>query len=223
MFSNPYEDPGDYYDKQKNGVAWDFDETNTVEIHIDGYPYKVRPGRDAEKRAEELAKLREKINDLSEYLIENQEEWLGQGQLTDGVYIFLDIHSENQHSPEHIPPHFQNRIYNNGTTSKYLISEIPKPRKGQDKFPDFLGLSKPKYRYYSSDTHVGPDKNIRAFYRDIFLKPGVKGKELDDLVIHELAHTGCNHCVFRPDDHGQDFQQFEKLLKNVGKKTGFYN
>lgn len=226
MFKNPYEDPGDYYDKQNSGMAWDFPEDNLEIIEIDNYPYKVRPSRtnkDCIKRAEKLAQLRYKIDNISEYLKNNQHEWTGQGEFTDGVYIFLDIHSELPRSIKHVPPLFQNKVQIDGYSSKYLISDIPLPRKGEGKFPDFLGLCKPKMRYYSTDPHVGPDKNIRAFYKDIFLVPNLNGKELYDLVIHELAHTGCNHVQWRPEDHGADFQRFEKLLKNAAKKTGFYN
>ena len=40
-------------------------------------------------------------------------------------------------------------------------------------------------------------------------------KAIMDLVIHELAHTMCNHVRWRDDDHGRDFQRAEKILKEA--------
>ena len=33
-----------------------------------------------------------------------------------------------------------------------------------------------------------------------------------NLLVHELAHTAANHVMFRPDDHGKDFRDAERLI-----------
>lgn len=84
---------------------------------------------------------------------------------------------------------------------------------------DFLGLNKPKEVYYDPYvTPVGKDTKYRARYRGIFLtlrntdNRVKKFDELIPLVLHEIAHTGCNHVKWRDDDHGPDFSLFENYL-----------
>ena len=35
----------------------------------------------------------------------------------------------------------------------------------------------------------------------------------EGLLVHELAHTAANHVMFRPNDHGRDFVEAERLVK----------
>jgi hypothetical protein len=83
----------------------------------------------------------------------------------------------------------------------------------------FEGMNKPKNvrpnQYLPS---VGRDKKLKAEYRIVFLnliKPDGKVKsfkELIPLIMHEIAHTGCNHVTWKDDNHGLDFQLFEAYL-----------
>ena len=87
----------------------------------------------------------------------------------------------------------------------FLLSEIRRGTK-------FDGLNKPKFRFYDTNSpNIGKDGQMRASYRDIFLNLGVAN--LDKLIIHELAHSFCNHVQYREDDHGEDFVEAEKFIK----------
>jgi hypothetical protein len=82
----------------------------------------------------------------------------------------------------------------------------------------FEGLNKPKAvkNNYILPV-VGKDSILKASYRVIFLKIRDSHRiktfaELIPLILHEVAHTGCNHVRWRDDDHGEDFQLFEEYL-----------
>jgi hypothetical protein len=183
-------DPGDKFDNLK----WDFDEvTDYNTITIGGYPYKVLKRHPVNKQrsiAKKLHNIRSFIADIADGLDDRYDTI--PKRLHPKVDLFLDTHLETDDG------------------SGYLISEIPYGT-------EFEGLNKPKKRYLSKERVIGKDKKLRAGYRDIFLKlddlttPG----GIENLVIHELAHTAANHCRWRPDDHGKDFQEVEDLIKGV--------
>jgi uncharacterized protein YjaZ len=80
----------------------------------------------------------------------------------------------------------------------------------------FDGLNKPKYVHFTNESDIGPDKNLRAKYRIIFLTIRKNGKlktikSLKSLIAHELTHTALNHVQWRNDDHGQEF----KIMYNI--------
>ena len=104
-------------------------------------------------------------------------------------------------------------LYIHGS-GNYLLHEIPDD-------VEFVGLNKPRMRYLSDEAPVGPDKSIRAKYREVYLKLHVSKKELYNLILHELSHTGCNHVNWRDDDHGSDFKAFENYLKYIAKNIKF--
>jgi hypothetical protein len=188
QFSNG--DPGDSIDKLK----WDFDEDINFEtIKIDGYDYKVlRNGKDPQRVAEKLHILRQIIDEIADYLREHYDDY---SDIPDELDIFLDLHG------------------NDG--DNYLLSQIPKKdARFKNKKIDFMGLNKPKDRHMTNEPHVGPDQNMRSGYRDIFLEitPTTCIDKIMPLVLHELAHSGCNHIRWRPDDHGDDFKRFEDVL-----------
>ena len=66
----------------------------------------------------------------------------------------------------------------------------------------------------------------RGFYGNILdMEEGRSGTKWVDfnfyghqLVIHETAHTMCNHIRWRDNDHGKDFKHAEKLITNVYNK-----
>ncbi len=194
-------DPGDKFDE----IKWDFNEKRGYNvIYIDGYPYKVlnQGTKNSQERvAIKLKKIRDFISRLCEEL--NKRRHFYPMSIQENIDLFLDIHEESPFTTNH--RFFKKRIPY-GTTSFFLLSQIPSRS-------SFDGMNKPKQRYISSEPHIGPDKNIRAEYRDIFLN--VNANKLKDLVIHELAHTFCNHVQWRPDDHGQDFMVAEKILKDM--------
>jgi hypothetical protein len=88
----------------------------------------------------------------------------------------------------------------------------------------FYGLNKPRSLYISTKSPIGKDKKWRASYRHIFITLRNKNGNFNDintimkLVIHEIAHTMCNHVTWRDDDHGKDFIHAEKLITDVYKK-----
>jgi len=90
----------------------------------------------------------------------------------------------------------------------------------------FYGMNKPYDLYVDKTTEaIGPRvtingveaKHIRPGKRTIFLDVVRNYTPIDikNLVIHELAHTVANHCIFRPDDHGADFVAAEKLVEEL--------
>ena len=85
----------------------------------------------------------------------------------------------------------------------------------------FEGLNKPKNLHYTNDIHIGPDKNLRAKYRIIFLTLRKNGKlktinSLKNLIAHELTHTALNHVQWRDDDHGPEFEiMYKVILRNL--------
>lgn len=198
-------DPGDKYDS----VKWDFSEKDGYKvIYIDGYPYKVLKKGSAKNQylvARKLKELRDFTSAICNQLDarrHNYPHWV-----QDNIDLFLDIHQESSFPISH--RYFKKRIPY-GRSSFYLLSQIP-PRKGFD------GLNKPKERYVSYEPSIGPDQNIRANYRDIFLNISGPDDKLYKLFIHELAHTFCNHVQWRPDDHGEDFIIAENILKDMWK------
>ena len=196
------EDPGDYYESKAN--KWDFQESSIPVYWIDKYPYKTHTLTNAKK----LASFRPIISKLC-YNLENKKDWnnfTNNKEYLDGVSIFLGIHKEYIYDYHDLPDPFFSISKTGKKTSRYLLSEIPGGIK-------FNGLSKPKMRYEDmSAPSVGKDGQGRALYRDIFLNLNMKSNDLKNLLIHELAHSLCNHIQYRPDDHHEDFQWAEKLI-----------
>lgn len=216
-FIDPYDDPGDKFDKD---MKWDFSEKKGMtSITIDGYPYKVRKGPNSKAKAKKLHNIRKEINKLSEELIDNENLWNGPSidpEFTEGMKIFLDIHGEFPRNPKHVPEMFRKRAVTKDT-AKYLISEIPDDPVGNL----FDGLNKPKMRHQTNGPRVGPDKNIRCGYRDVFIKHDLTGLALKRLLLHELSHTGANHCTWKDDNHHEDFKRVENLVKKVANDINF--
>ena len=83
----------------------------------------------------------------------------------------------------------------------------------------FEGLNKPKNVHLTNEIEIGPDKNLRAQYRIIFLTLRKNGKllsinALKSLIAHELTHTALNHVLWRDDDHGPEFKLMNKIILN---------
>ena len=85
----------------------------------------------------------------------------------------------------------------------------------------FDGLNKPKNVHVTNEINIGPDKNLRAQYRIIFLTLRKNGKlmtikSLKSLIAHELTHTALNHVQWRNDDHGPEFKiMYEIIMKHI--------
>ena len=98
--------------------------------------------------------------------------------------------------------------------NKYLLSEMQLKT-------SFYGLNKPRNLYISNNESIGKDGKLRASYRHIFITLRNKKGQFNDineimkLVIHELAHTMCNHVTWRDDDHNNDFQHAENIIINA--------
>lgn len=64
---------------------------------------------------------------------------------------------------------------------------------------------------------IGVDGRLRAQRRVIYLKlHGQQKDKLENLVIHELAHTVANDVTYRS-EHSKEFSQAEQLLKVLWK------
>lgn len=210
---NPYEDPEDKYDSEK----WAFPEKDLLTFYVDDYPYKINNTGSHYTNLQQvyrLVKIRTVIRELTkrvEYYITNTEL---DTELKNGLKLFVDVHSNIKRTKNdyiHYAKQFHQRLQNNNNYSeKYLLSELPMNNKVAMKF---IGLDVPKMRYISNEVPIGPDRNIRCCYRDIYLSSKLRGSPLKDLIIHELSHTVASHHLYRPDDHKSDFQRAEKVLK----------
>jgi len=81
----------------------------------------------------------------------------------------------------------------------------------------FEGLNKPKIIYKSNKEVIGPDKQLRARHRLIFLTLRKNDRiltliEMLPLVAHELTHTALNHVTWRDDDHDYPFNKYNKII-----------
>jgi len=54
---------------------------------------------------------------------------------------------------------------------------------------------------------------LRPSYRIIYINVNSLRRYDHRLLVHELAHTAANHVMYRPSDHGADFNSAEALLK----------
>ena len=182
---------------------WDFDETiNYITINIDSTPYKVLNKKHNKKISYQnsynaailLHSIRQQINLICIYLRLNINNYTNNEQKY--IKCFLSIHPYN-----------------------YLLSEM------QDEtlinIP-FVGLNKPRnVKNKLLFESIGRDKKLRAEYRDIFLNIRSYDNNLKrisslmSLVIHEIAHTACNHVTWKDDNHNEDFNNCEKIIKNA--------
>jgi hypothetical protein len=202
-------DYGDFYDKQKYGsdAEWDFREDNIPVYYIenDPYPYKAR----SKKSAKILSNLRKHITQTCRRIEDahrNGKISAPNQEYIDGVDIFLGIHSEGYYDPEVLPDPFFDIALDGQECSRYLLSEMPKST-------GFDGMDKPRMIFNDANApSVGGDGTSRPLYRDVFLNVDKSKKDLDKLVIHELAHTMANHNTFVPDNHHEDFKWAEKVI-----------
>lgn len=170
---------------------WDFDENlNYTIVNIQGRNYKViNKFPDYYRAAEILNYIHLVIIQICNYFILNYYRYSKSDQKI--IKCFLDIHP-----------------------NKYLLSEMQLDTQ-------FNGLNKPKNLYLSNDEKIGKDGKLRASYRHVFLtlrnsKCNFNNiNKIMKLVIHEIAHTMCNHVTWRDDDHGDDFEHAEKLITNA--------
>jgi hypothetical protein len=201
---NPKDDPKDAYDNMK----WNIPETSLITYTVDGIIYKVCNTKDSKKSLKKLIYTRNEISRLCRALekyYKKNHNALHNKELKDSIQLFLEIHNPKSGL-------FKKKYY-------YLLSEIPtKPDN-----PYFEGLNKPRGRFLSNEKNIGPDRNLRAMFKDIFLTLYPNKKQYKDLVLHELCHTACNHVIWRDDDHNDDFKRFYKLLDTIANEINFLN
>jgi hypothetical protein len=195
-------DNGDLNDSLK----WDFDESVLKKVRaVDGYDYLLNDS----KNLNILVDIRNSVNRMCEHIYKNMESY--DESIQNVLKLFLSIHGEFPTNNTEIPEPFKYHwIQNNGITSRVMYSEIPNDT-------IFDGLNKPKDRYINNQApSIGKDKQLRPSYRHLFFKipNNATVDSLKNLVIHELAHTAANHSRWRNDDHGKDFQTYEKILKD---------
>lgn len=136
--------------------------------------------------AEVLGRLQDLVAALCRNIAADHRTWSGSPFFAKRVPVFLDIHA---------------------FTRNFSLNEIPQGT-------GFDGMNKPRDRYVTRDCPgIGADGKIRASRRDIFLNLDKSPRQLQLLLVHELAHTLANHVTFREDDHHADFELCEKFLK----------
>lgn len=95
---------------------------------------------------------------------------------------------------------------------------------GINKPKELIFLDKPYPIYFKKDNGIRPSYRhimftIRRKTNDGELR---KFKPIKDLILHELAHTMCNHCLYRDSgNHEEDFDECEKYLKQISENIPF--
>jgi hypothetical protein len=212
-------DPGDQYDKLK----WNFNESKDLKkiIGNDNYPYLLKNIQNLKK----LQEIRAIVNNMAKYTHTNLNKYPEKAR--DGLKLFVYIHGELPKESQDFNDYSEKRrnyfeyhfVGSNGNCSNVIYSEMP------HKTP-FAGLNKPKERHINTQApKIGKDENLRSQWRHIFFKlpnntkPVIRDRNLINLVIHEITHTAANHQRWRPDDHGEDFQMYEGILKDIFNKS----
>lgn len=217
---NPFNDPGDKYDKMK----WNFPDDSLTVIYHDGYPYKLIK----EKQLEKLIYIRNEITRLVQsldkidtyslykfYLEAPENNGVTFEEFLNGINEFVDIHSEKPR-----PKVFRDYcpFFQKTNSSRFLVNEIPNTKQARV----FSGINIPRQRYISNGPSTGIDKNLRSMYREIYLDLRLSNSELRKLIYHELAHAVAGHTNYRDEgNHMNDFRLCEDLLTKIGKKIGF--
>ena len=173
---------------------WDFDENiNYKTVNIHGKNYKVIDKyNDYYTAALILNYIHYIITEITTYFKINYYKYSKKDQIL--IDCFCDIHPNN-----------------------YILSEMQLGTM-------FNGLNKPRNLHKTNKPHIGKDGQLRASYRNVFLTLRAKDGKFNSenkimkLVIHEIAHTMCNHVTWRDDDHGSDFKHSEKLITNAYMK-----
>ena len=221
---NPFDDIRDKYDAEK----WSFPETDLLVYYVSDYPYKINDTGSYEgnlKSVERLVCIRESISLLCTkvyyYLKDNLQNI--DPEFASGLMLFIDIHGLLKRSNKdaiYYTDKFNIKLKNNNKYSeKYLLSELPIKNKVA---MQFNGLDVPMMRYIDPTADpIGLDGNIRSCYRDIYISNKLKGRELKDLMLHELSHTICNHQLYRSDDHFGEFKRAEDFLKILAHDISF--
>lgn len=175
----------------KKNKIWDFNEsTGYIKVKYKGGIYKVLNRKGNNKIVEILHFCKVLIDNISKIIAERLP-LMEDKQLIKMCEVFLNIHPYN-----------------------YEVAEMQKDT-------GFIGMNKPIAVHITDGPSVGKDKKLRAESRRVFLEIRDENNNLKpiesiiSLVIHEIAHTGCNHVTWRDDDHGKDFIKFEKFLYEI--------
>ena len=174
---------------------WDFnEERNYIDVNIQGNHYKViNKFPNYYSSASLLNYFHYLIIDICAFFELNYNKYSAKNRIL--IDCFLDIHPDN-----------------------YYLSEMQLNT-------EFDGINKPRQIHLTNKPSVGKDGKLRAKYRHIFIVLRNKnGKFYNfndtlDILVHELAHTMCNHVKWRDDDHGADFKNAEKLIINAAKNV----
>lgn len=139
-----------------------------------------------------------------------------------GMYLFI----VTPHTLQEMPNSDKYPSRDDYGNLDYIDYKILKRRKNSNN--KFNGLNKPRSIVYVEPyngewkcCNYNKDNNLRASSRHILLT--IRGnnklttyKEYIDLLIHELAHTMCNHVIYREEgNHMDDFRMYENLLKSI--------
>ena len=221
-------------------MLWDFPESDThfkMRQAEDGRFYRVfkRKGRNAESSEKEAASVLSKYQSALDNVLVNMNKGLRSGNITEKereqIELFLKMHQKNGKSINvreiHLGPKYDNFI---GMNKPYQLRSIKNEEGAYPIGPsvkDLREICGPRVAVQCSMQVPAQRKGIggfsspKAFSEALsFLRPTkrvlffkTQGGFDASLFIHELAHTIANHVMFRPDDHYEDFDQAEKLVK----------
>jgi hypothetical protein len=215
--------------KQETGF-WDFDEFKDfvpVKSSVDGlvyYIYQPNTPPDVQlKLANILAQVRKDINTTLIYAFQHPELWINH-KIAWGMYHAFDIH---------IP--CWTYTLAKGITNQAIINqecikrgclfnyqEMPKNEHG------ILGLNKPKH-IFAVELNVKGKKvkyeltDRRAIFltlRDYRTNRIHSYNTIKKLFFHELAHTLCNDCRWKRDNHLPPFNNYATILNNIARQAG---
>jgi hypothetical protein len=231
--------------KQEHG-SWEFDNTNyfeEVKSNIDNNIYKIyntkgkKPERISGKLellpvdtspemalqlANILARVRADINKLLIYTFKHSEIWKDH-PIAWGIYHTFDIHIPCWKETLARGIIDQNVINYNCLQrgQLFVYQEMPKNDGG------ILGLNVPEVIYglelnFHGKKIVYDVAERRAIYLTLRYSNGTiyPYEDILDLALHELTHTTCNDCRWKPDNHLPPYKSYRTIINKLAEGAG---
>jgi hypothetical protein len=175
-----------YYVKKKNSHEWDFPEKTGMRLYKGAHVHRI-PDSSAREAYTRLQVLIKYTHNIIAKLENNHPR-------DPGVELLKRYHKGSMCDIREMPP----------------VAQL-----------HFKGINKPKGVHVTNEHPVGKDNNLRAKKRVIFVElrnintgNWIPMDKVVDTLVHELAHTYCNHVVWREDDHGKDFKIAKRKILN---------
>jgi hypothetical protein len=173
--------------------------------------------------ADILAKVRQDITKMLIYIYLHSELWIND-KIKSGILHTLDIHipcwrtampkfaKENKEKAARL---ITDECLKTGTLFNY--QEMPRNE-------GILGLNKPKFIYgIVFNGKVLELCSVRAIFltlRDYRTNRIKDYEDILDLALHELTHTTCNDCRWKPDNHLPPYKEFRTKINSFARSAG---